>query len=153
MEDLGGFENIVAGDWPLTARKRRNRRAQPRKERAIRIAGLLLIAIFSFAREMMQTRIPGRYPDITDVCLAALGWWLPWTLPLAQEARRTSPTSPTVAPSTRRPLLAAAAMIAAAVLLAAATHFFNAPERALDEKKLPQLPAPEMLAAVSLPHF
>src|SRR3569833_155289 len=153
MEDLGGFEDIVAGVWPFAALAYFALLARPRHERAIRIAGLLLIAIFSFALEMMQTRIPGRYPDITDVCLAALGWWLPWTLPLAQEARRTSPTSPTVAPSTRRPLLAAAAMIAAAVLLAAATHFFNAPERALDEKKLPQLPAPEMLAAVSLPHF
>lgn len=153
MEDLGGFEDIVAGVWPFAALAYFALLARPRHERAIRIAGLLLIAAFGFALEMMQTRIPGRYPDITDVCLAALGWWLPWTLPLAQEARRTTPQSPLAAPPTRRPLWAVAATIAAAVLLVAATHFFNAPERALDEKKLPQLPAPETLAPVSLPHF
>lgn len=155
MASLGGFEDIVAGLWPFAALAYFTLLTRPRYPRVIRLAGVLLVAAFTFALETMQTHIVGRYPDITDVCLAVLGWWLPWRVPYAQEAQAGPTPQPAVARASAsgRTLRIVIAMSVAAVALAAATQFFNAPERALDEKKLPQLPAPETLAPVSLPDF
>lgn len=175
MESVIGLQDIVAGLWPFAALAYLTLLAQPRRRRTAALLGGAALFALAFFLEWMQTRIPGRYPDMTDVCLAVLGWSLPWFLPSAQA--QTPPAAvrkyiddvaadagteadiddPVAATRSRRSLwtLASIATASAVIggLLIAWGLLSASPEQVVDKRHRPQLPAPERLAPVKLPNF
>ncbi|MEK7323567.1 MAG: VanZ family protein, partial [Pseudomonadota bacterium] len=78
MENLNGLADIAGDLWPFAALAYLALFLTTRN--VIWIGGVLVFG-YTLGLEWLQTYIPGRYPDLTDVCLAVLGWTLPWLLP------------------------------------------------------------------------
>lgn len=77
-ENVTGIGSILDGLWPFTAL---GFFAVALSESGInfsRLAATAIIAIMVFTLEYAQTGIVGRYPDITSVILACIGYQLPW---------------------------------------------------------------------------
>lgn len=151
MQHVTGFQDIFDSLWPFAALAYLVLLLQPRRLRVVAWGGALVVGLLTFALETMQARIPGRYPDITDVVLAMLGWSLPWILPLLRGGEAGAPSAAPVAAPRGNLLLA---MVGAAGIALAGWSLFNAshaPTAAAESQ--PQLPAPEELAPVSLPNF
>jgi glycopeptide antibiotics resistance protein len=77
-ENVTGFGSIIEGLWPFVAL---GFFAVSLSESGInlsRLAATAIIAVMVFSLEYAQTGIVGRYPDITPVILACLGYQLPW---------------------------------------------------------------------------
>lgn len=157
MENLAGLVDIVETLWPFSLLSYLVLLTQARRPRFIAVGGALLVFAFTFVLEWLQIRVPGRFADMTDVCLAVLGWWLPWLIPMSHVALTETNTTTAITPprlSRRTMALLSAFALAIVVLIAGLNMVFTpALESPLDEEKLPQLPAPEELARVSLPGF
>jgi hypothetical protein len=76
-ENVSGIGSIIDGIWPFSAIGFfAVVHAFPcRKVNAFSVGVFLAIGVF--ALEYAQSFIDGRYPDITAVILAGVGWWIP----------------------------------------------------------------------------
>jgi VanZ family protein len=77
MAKESGFTSILEGLWPFTALAYLSLVMFPQHRCATAIFGGGLLILVVTALELMQQFIPGRYPDITQAILAAVGWALP----------------------------------------------------------------------------
>lgn len=78
MHRLLGFADIISNVWPFAALAYFNILYQTHNTFRTVIIGCITIFVGAFCLEFIQQYIPGRYPDITDAILAAIGWLLPW---------------------------------------------------------------------------
>lgn len=78
MSNVVGLADILDAIWPFMALAYLTLLTHPSHAFAVAGIGGFILLIFVFALEWAQLAIPGRYPDITDVFLAVLGWLLPW---------------------------------------------------------------------------
>lgn len=158
MGDLSGLADIVGTLWPFTALAYLARLMRPRHARLVAAGGALLVCGFAVTLEWAQTHIPGRYPDITDVILAVLGWWLPWLLPTTKTAvdramSEESERPPQRRVSSSRRVRVLVAVVAAGGLLSALQALPPAPEPGSSELPARALPAPDALPPALLPGF
>jgi VanZ family protein len=77
-DNVSGIITIIEGLWPFAALGffAVVRASSGRKIKAFPIGVYLSIVVFSL--EYAQCFIAGRYPDITTVMLAVVGWSMPW---------------------------------------------------------------------------
>jgi len=73
VNTLNGFQEILDGLWPFVALAGIAFERSSPQPRTLAL-GTGFVALVSFACEWAQRLIPGRYPDITSVILAVLGW-------------------------------------------------------------------------------
>jgi VanZ family protein len=79
MNTLAGLTSILENIWPFAALAYFARwltRGRSRTETVI--LGTVGVAFLAFALEWYQQYLPGRYGDITVLCLALGGWLAPW---------------------------------------------------------------------------
>ena len=173
MGSVVGLADIMAALWPFAVFAYFVLLAQPRRRRTVAILGGVALFAFTLFLEWMQTRIPGRYADITDVCLAVLGWSLPWFVPLshAQPPHAaiqihaenenadvdTDTDDPVAAARSRRSLWIVASIAVSGLIIGTSITAWSllsaSPEKGLDEAHLPQLPAPEQLTPTKIAGF
>jgi VanZ family protein len=124
-----------------------------RRAPVLLVGGTLAVGL-AFGLEFAQQFIPGRSPDITDVVLYSVGWFLPWLWrPPVKAAAQTRKQEQTPRHPIRahRPLVYAAVVVTLFLLgLPLATMVVETP---LDGRRMHQLPLPEELAPVNLPGF
>jgi VanZ family protein len=91
-DNLKGVGSIVEGLWPFAAMAYFVIAAGvvTRKIMAVFWGGGLACIVFFL--EDAQKQIPGRYPDITIVLLAVVGWSLPWLFPASELEESTGGT-------------------------------------------------------------
>lgn len=153
VANIKGLAGIVENLWPFFAIGLLVRLCVPeRRGGIVLIGGALLVASLVFAVEWRQQFQPGRYPDITDVLLALMGWLSAWW-----------PTAPRSAPRSKHRLLPARGISGPAITLAFATAALAAvvafatlvPESKPDPQAAayPLLPEPDLLPPVDLPGF
>jgi VanZ family protein len=154
MEGLSGLDDIAETLWPFAALAYLVLLARPRRAAATTAAGTLLVFVFAFVTEWLQTRIPGRYPDVTDAGLAALGWWLPW-LYARRSGGEHAPTPAAAQPERATPVAfwVVTALLAVVLLTVGLNKVFRTGDQPLDEDRLPRLPAAAEIAPVRLVHF
>jgi len=115
-------------------------------------AGALIVFAAALALELYQQMVPGRTPDITDALLAVVGWfggWLPVTE--AKRPRLDPPTAPSRERSIKWGVLAAGLLVTASL---GAVQLLDRPvERPLNQKFMPELPAPESLPPLHFASF
>lgn len=153
LESTAGLQDIVAKLWPFAAIAYWVLLQPARRRRGIKLGGALLIFILALALEGAQTRLPGRYPNITDACLAVLGWWLTWLFPLRESAGEGVPTAPAPSADGTSQRRARLAMVLIAAALAIGWGLTPSTPTSLPDRPSPPSPAPGALAAVSLPNF
>lgn len=104
MASLSGVADVAGAAWPYLlvlfvvllkrhkamAKSTKNTPFRPRPLSTLLITGGGLITLYALVLELLQTNVPGRYPDVTDPVVAALAW----LLPLAHPALRNSLFSP-----------------------------------------------------------
>lgn len=78
MAKLTGFITILEGVWPFAALAFIAISATKKSGSSFAFFAGLLLGVLVFFLEWCQQFIPGRYPDITQVILAAAGWTVPW---------------------------------------------------------------------------
>ena len=78
MKSIMDMVDLVATAWPFAALAYLALSFAPPNAKPVAISGAILIAITTLVVEWLQQSLPGRYPDITDVVIATLGWSLPW---------------------------------------------------------------------------
>ena len=78
MVNVMGLASIIEELWPFTALAFLTLVMRPRYRLAVGTMLGLLLAVSVFALEWAQQQIPGRYPDVTSVLLAVIGWTVPW---------------------------------------------------------------------------
>lgn len=148
---LAGMSDILETLWPFMALALAVRWLTPwRWRRTAWALGGLTVVMVSFGFEWLQQSIPGRYPDITDVLLAALGWTIPWLL--------TDTSGPSVQHQNRMPsgqIRWAFPALTAGVLSLGAVGWSigSAVQVETDERGRAMLPAPERLTPIYLPGF
>lgn len=148
---ISGMGDILDTLWPFLALALAVRWITPwRYRRSVLASGAVSVAALAFGLEWMQQSIPGRYPDITDVLLAVLGWVFPWLLTDTQ-GRVTPQTEP---PKTR-PLRWALPVVATSLLSLGAVGWSvgSTVKVDIDERGRAVFPAPERLAPIHLPGF
>lgn len=148
---LEGMLDILETLWPFLALGLMARWLTPWRWRpAVLLLGGGLAGGFAFALEWMQQSIPGRFPDVTDVLVALLGWSLPWAF-ADLRPRAAPPASP---PALRTMRWAAPVLAVATVSLSVAGWMAGSQVRLdTDDRGRTLLPAPESLAPISLPGF
>lgn len=78
MASVMGFAGILEGIWPFASLAYLSLIMFPQhRYQAAFLGGIFMVSVAA-ALEWMQQFIPGRYPDITQVLLATVGWSLPW---------------------------------------------------------------------------
>jgi hypothetical protein len=78
LANESGFVSILEGLWPFSALAYLSLIMFPQhRYLAALLGGLFLVSIVAVL-EWTQQFIPGRYPDITQVLLAVVGWVFPW---------------------------------------------------------------------------
>lgn len=103
MNGLNGFENILEFLWPTMAMACLARMAVPfHRQDACAVVGGIAVALWVFLLEWLQLSVPGRFGDITQVTLAALGWIVPWCVPLHLPAAKHRGQAPIYGSETRR---------------------------------------------------
>ena len=156
---LIGIASVLEDLWPAAALAYLARFASPpRQQGNFAMGGALALALFTFGLEWNQQDLPGRYGDFTVVLLATGTWLLFWSIPLSGasiDAAEISVPNTVPSHSDGRPWIIAGTLVlaAAAAVGALVLGQHSAVEIRVDESKLPQLPAPEKLPAVSLPGF
>ncbi len=102
MGALSGLADLADACWPYMALAflliyTRERHAERRWVPFFKpmLKGAVLVFGFAFLLELIQTQVPGRYPDITDPVMAVAAWLLPWLHPTVRAAiaRHPSPTA------------------------------------------------------------
>lgn len=148
---IAGMGDILETLWPFMALALACRWLTPwRLRRAIWALGLMLVVTLTFALEWMQQTIPGRYPDITDVLLATLGWTIPWLL--TDTRGQLAPQRTEALPRQARWALPAltATMLS---LVTVGWNIGSAVQVETDERGRAVFPAPEALAPIYIPGF
>jgi VanZ family protein len=79
MAGVMGFAGILEGIWPFASLAYLSPLMFPKHRYQTAFLGGIFVVSITAALEWIQQFIPGRYPDITQVLLAAVGWSLPWT--------------------------------------------------------------------------
>lgn len=153
LEGHSGLEDITETLWPFAALAYLVLLARPRSSRAAIGAGALLVFAYALVMEWLQTRIPGRYPDVTDAGLAALGWWLPWLYAGHIPSEDALVVAKAPHQPTRSAMWAIAGLLAASLLIGGLTKAFMPRDEALDEDRLPRLPAAADFAPVRFAAF
>lgn len=148
---VAGMGDILETLWPFMALALASRWLTPwRLRRAVWGLGGVIVASLAFGIEWMQQSIPGRYPDITDVVLAVLGWTIPWLL----TDTRGQPVTARIDVFPRRSRWALPAVAAGMLSLGAVGwNIGSAVQVETDERGRAVFPAPENLAPVFLPGF
>lgn len=77
-DNLKGIGSIVEGLWPFAAMAYFFIASGVGKRKALVAFCGGGLAFIVFILECAQRQIPGRYPDMTTVLLAVMGWSLPW---------------------------------------------------------------------------
>jgi len=157
---LTGISSILENLWPFMALSCLLLFAGYPHRRAVAKAGALLVALGVFGLEWSQQFLPGRFPDITNVLIALLGWTLPWVYASTAAAHDGIPHGkPSPSPGPWEPSqrywsipLAGLTLILVAVLVGWAASRPPVEVR-VNEDRLPILPAPAELATVDLPNF
>lgn len=156
QNDIVGLEDIIGTLWPFAALAYLALFQSSRRPHITAIMGAALIAAYTLSLEWWQTSIPGRYADITDICIALLGWALPWWLQrkvhIFAAPMQTGP-APTARPSYRELLLTVAPFTVLMFGLAGLGVVFTPAETRSMAQARPGLPAPEDIVPASLPHF
>lgn len=148
---LAGMLDILETLWPFLALALAARWLTPWRWRtAVWLGGGAAVVLAAFALEWMQQSIPGRFADITDVSLAALGWMLPWLL--TDTRGRMIAAEPALSVRTARWALPAL-MATMTSLGVVGWSVGSSVQFATDERGRAMLPAPEQLAPISLPGF
>lgn len=157
MENLNGLADIAGALWPFAALAYLTLLLYPRN---IALLGGILVFAYTFGLEWLQTFIPGRYPDLTDVCLAVLGWAVPWLLPRYGKVvpGADHPPSP---PRPGKPNTKAAALALLFITLGLLAGWRLIPADDIrgdlsaegQKRAVAQLPAPETLRPIALPNF
>jgi VanZ family protein len=80
MASVQGFVSILEGVWPFAALAFISMSAMKKSSSFFAVRAGLLLGVLVFVLEWCQQFIPGRYPDITQVILAAAGWAVPWLI-------------------------------------------------------------------------
>jgi len=78
MQNVMDMTDVITTAWPFAALAYLALSFTPPQPKQVAISGAILVFISTLAVEWLQQSLPGRYPDITDVVLATLGWSLPW---------------------------------------------------------------------------
>jgi len=80
-ESISGADSIIAGLWPFATLGffALNHSLISDRQIPLILTGLALAGIVFFM-EYAQSFIVGRYPDITTVALAIIGWWIPFVI-------------------------------------------------------------------------
>ncbi len=78
MQSVLDMVDIITTAWPFVALAWLGLSYKPPRPMTIAVSGGLLVCFGTLTVEWLQQSLPGRYPDITDVALATLGWGLPW---------------------------------------------------------------------------
>jgi VanZ family protein len=78
MAGVMGFAGILEGIWPFASSAYLSVMMFPQQRYQAAFLGGIFVVSAAAALEWTQQFIPGRYPDITQVLLAAVGWSLPW---------------------------------------------------------------------------
>jgi hypothetical protein len=79
--NMKGIGSIIEGLWPFAAMAYFFIAAGVVKRPIVAVFWGGVLACSVLLLEAAQTQIPGRYPDITLVLLAVVGWSLPWLFP------------------------------------------------------------------------
>ena len=148
---LAGMSDILETLWPFLALAWVGRLLTPwRWRRTVWAAGGLLLMAMAMGIEWMQQSIPGRYPDITDVLLAGLGWTIPWLI--TDTSRHTVLSSQSARPEPTRwalPVLATGMLSLGAV----GWSIGSSVQMETDERGRAVLPEPARLAPLLIPGF
>ena len=159
MENLNGIADITSNLWPFAALAYLTLFLHPRN---VFLIGGVLVFAYTLGLEWLQTYIPGRYPDLTDACLAVLGWMLPWLLPRYGEAVAPAIDSPISAPHHGKhhsiktvPLFLVFITfgLLAGWRLIPTDELRDEPPAEGRQPAVTQLPAPEDLRLLPLPNF
>jgi VanZ family protein len=78
MASVMGFAGILEGIWPFAALAYAGQVVKPRSPLPVAALGGLCLVLLVSVLEWLQKFMPGRYPDITQVILAVIGWVAPW---------------------------------------------------------------------------
>jgi VanZ family protein len=78
---LIGLMDISHGLWPFLALSYLALLSQPKHPLVICLGGGVGVLMLTFGLEWYQQYLPGRVADITDVLIALLAWFLPWSYP------------------------------------------------------------------------
>lgn len=156
--DLIGVADLLDDIWPFVALTYLAMLTRPVRPALTAVTGALGLGALMFVLEWHQQSLPGRYGDITDVITPVLAWLVPWLHPVARRSAAPDPAAshghdPRVTRHRPRRAWLALAVLLAAAAAAAWSLPTVPPERHVNESLLPKLPAPDQLAAVSLPHF
>jgi len=81
MLNIHGLQDVLAGIWPFAGLAYVAMRGGLPGRSSIIAGGAVFVAAAASALEWAQSAIPGRFPDLTDVVLATVGWTLPWLNP------------------------------------------------------------------------
>ncbi len=148
---VAGMGDLLETLWPFMAIALACRWLTPwRLRRVVWGLGAAMIASLTFGLEWVQQTIPGRYPDITDVLIATLGWTIPWLLTdtRGQPVTLRSDALPRQA-RWALPALATAMLS----LVTVGWSIGSAVQVETDERGRAVFPAPENLAPITLPGF
>lgn len=148
---LVGMSDIMETLWPFMAIGLALRWLTPwRWRRSVLFAGGLVVILLAFSLEWMQQTIPGRFADITDVLLAALGWTIPWLL----TDIRGQATPPERVPTPRQIRWALPALAFTMASLSMAGWMAGSQMRVeTDERGRAMLALPENMEPIALPGF
>jgi VanZ family protein len=115
--------------------------------------GFAAVAL-AFAFEFAQQFIPGRTPDITDVALYSVGWFIPWLWRPSMQRPGSAPApAPKMTRLSRWPRRAVLALLIAGPLALVLPLVTTVVELPLDEKRMYRLPTPDELPPADLPNF
>ena len=74
MLNIHGFSDLLGTMWPFIGLAYLTLSASPQRPGVVALMGGTGILAATFGLEWLQTIIPGRYPDVTDVIVAAAAW-------------------------------------------------------------------------------
>ncbi len=150
---LTGMAAILQVLWPAAALAYLTRVAVGERARAaVAWLGAAALAVLTFALEWNQQFLPGRYGDITTVCIVAGVWLAYWAVPLDKRAPREAVPLPQPQ-GLRHAVIASLAGLIAIGSAYAIMIAKPAPERRASIEQVAQLAAPEALPLLRLPAF
>ena len=148
---LVGILDILETLWPFMAVALVARWLTPWRWRlTVLLGGGAIVVVLAFALEWVQQSIPGRFADITDVLLAAIGWLLPWLL--TDTRGRMIVAEPSLTLRTGRWALPAV-MATMASLGVIGWSVGSTVRYETDDRGRAMLPSPEQLAPITLLGF